>query len=252
MERNFPRLVLWKIVRGLREIEENSETWLLAMNCSVILSRMALQQHSFFIQVIIMHTLYFIVPLIAYYALHSILAAYSVKAGLSKILPQRYYRLMYNLLATVLLIGIIILYFMVEKAPLWEPNLMLSLLGVVPILVGINWVVQAMKRYNLEEFIGLEQLRMAQPPQHNKLIIRGLNGKVRHPMYFGTLLIVWGVLPIFPTDAMLGFSMISTIYLIIGSRLEEEKLVAQFGEAYRRYQREVPMLLPFGFMRKIK
>jgi protein-S-isoprenylcysteine O-methyltransferase Ste14 len=158
----------------------------------------------------------------------------------------------YNLLSTLLLAGLVLLYFLVEKAPLWEPKLLLSLLGVLPILIGTNWVVQAMKRYNLNEFIGLEQLRTGQPPQHNKLIIRGLNGRVRHPLYFGTLLIVWGVLPISPTDAMLGFSMISTIYLVIGSRLEEEKLVAQFGEAYRRYQREVPMLLPFKAVKRIK
>lgn len=199
-----------------------------------------------------MHTLYFIIALIAFYALHSVLAANGVKKGLGLILPKRYYRLVYNFLSTLFLAGLILLYFLVEKAPLWEPNLLLSLLGVVPILIGTNWVVQAMKRYNLNEFIGLEQLRTGQPPQHNKLIVRGLNGRVRHPLYFGTLLIVWGVLPISPTDAMLGFSMISTIYLVIGSRLEEEKLVAQFGEAYRRYQREVPMLLPFKAVKRIK
>ncbi|MBK9017622.1 MAG: isoprenylcysteine carboxylmethyltransferase family protein [Saprospiraceae bacterium] len=112
-------------------------------------------------------------------------------------------------------------------------------------LAGISWVVRAMKRYNLDEFMRLEQLRTGQKPMHNKLIIRGLNGRVRHPLYFGTLLIVVGVLFIFPNDAMFAFALISTIYLIIGSRLEEEKMVAQFGEAYRKYQREVPMLLPF-------
>lgn len=199
-----------------------------------------------------MHTLYFIVSVIVFYALHSIFAANGIKKSLSLVLPQRYYRLVYNLLSTLLLAGLVLLYFLVDKAPLWEPSLPLSALGAVPLLVGISWVVQAMKRYNLNEFIGLEQLRTQQPPQHNKLIIRGLNGRVRHPLYFGTLLIVWGVLPIFPTDAMLGFSMISTIYLVIGSRLEEEKLVAQFGEAYRRYQREVPMLLPFKAVKRIK
>ena len=49
---------------------------------------------------------------------------------------------------------------------------------------------------------------------------------------------------IFPNDGMFAFALISTIYLILGSRLEEEKLVAQFGKAYQKYQREVPMLVP--------
>lgn len=192
-----------------------------------------------------MHTLYFIIALIGYYALHSILAANGVKAGLTKILSQRYYRLAYNILAGVLLVGIIVLYFLVEKTPLWEPNLLLQLLGSIPILMGLNWTIQAMKKYDLGEFLGTEQLRSGQQPQHTKLIIRGLNGKVRHPLYYGNLLIIWGVLLVFPTDAIFAFALISTIYLVIGSRLEEEKLVKQFGEAYRKYQREVPMLLPF-------
>ena len=190
---------------------------------------------------------YFSLFLITYYALHSLLAADGVKATLTKLIPQRFYRLGYNLLAVGLLAALFYIYFLVEKTPLWTPNLMLSIIGALLALAGVSWMVRAIKRYNLEEFLGLEQLRTGQKPIHNKLIIRGLNGRVRHPLYFGTLLTIWGVLLIFPTDAMFAFALISTIYLIIGSRLEEEKLVRQFGDAYRRYQREVPMLLPFRF-----
>jgi protein-S-isoprenylcysteine O-methyltransferase Ste14 len=37
-----------------------------------------------------------------------------------------------------------------------------------------------------------------------------------------------------------------TIYIIIGTILEERKLVLEFGEAYVKYQKEVPMLIPFS------
>ena len=36
-----------------------------------------------------------------------------------------------------------------------------------------------------------------------------------------------------------------TVYVIIGTKLEEKKLVLEFGDAYIKYQREVPMLIPF-------
>jgi protein-S-isoprenylcysteine O-methyltransferase Ste14 len=36
-----------------------------------------------------------------------------------------------------------------------------------------------------------------------------------------------------------------TLYVLIGTWLEERKLVLEFGEAYLRYQRQVPMLIPF-------
>ena len=199
-----------------------------------------------------MHTLHFVIALIAYYTLHSILAADGVKAKLTKLVPQRYYRLGYNLLAVGLFAAVFILYFLVEKSPLWTPNPILPYIGVFIAMVGISWIVRAFNKYNLDEFTGFEQLRSDQKPAPNKLIIRGLNGRVRHPLYFGTLLTVWGVLFIFPTDAMFSFALISTIYVIMGSRLEEEKLVAQFGEAYRRYQRDVPMLVPFRWKKRLK
>ena len=41
-------------------------------------------------------------------------------------------------------------------------------------------------------------------------------------------------------------NIILTIYIIMGSILEERKLVLEFGDAYVKYQQEVPMLIPFA------
>jgi protein-S-isoprenylcysteine O-methyltransferase Ste14 len=38
--------------------------------------------------------------------------------------------------------------------------------------------------------------------------------------------------------------MVISIYFIIGSILEERKLVSEFGERYREYQQTVSMLIP--------
>jgi protein-S-isoprenylcysteine O-methyltransferase Ste14 len=35
-----------------------------------------------------------------------------------------------------------------------------------------------------------------------------------------------------------------TLYIYIGSIFEERRLIAEFGEAYREYQRSVPRLIP--------
>jgi protein-S-isoprenylcysteine O-methyltransferase Ste14 len=40
-------------------------------------------------------------------------------------------------------------------------------------------------------------------------------------------------------------NIILTIYVIIGTILEEKKLILEFGEAYKQYQKKVPMLIPF-------
>jgi protein-S-isoprenylcysteine O-methyltransferase Ste14 len=35
-----------------------------------------------------------------------------------------------------------------------------------------------------------------------------------------------------------------TLYIVVGATLEERDLVETFGDDYRRYQREVPMIVP--------
>jgi protein-S-isoprenylcysteine O-methyltransferase Ste14 len=44
---------------------------------------------------------------------------------------------------------------------------------------------------------------------------------------------------------------IITVYTLLAIRLEEEKLVAEFGDQYRRYQRSVPKLIPRFVGRKL-
>ena len=43
-----------------------------------------------------------------------------------------------------------------------------------------------------------------------------------------------------------------TIRIIIGAVLEERDLAFTFGESYREYQRQVPMLLPLRMPRRVE
>lgn len=44
-------------------------------------------------------------------------------------------------------------------------------------------------------------------------------------------------------------NIVLTIYIIIATRLEEKKLVLEFGDTYIKYQQEVPMFIPFSKIR---
>jgi len=76
----------------------------------------------------------------------------------------------------------------------------------------------------------------------------GLLGIIRHPMYLALIIYLWcqtfRVVDIVTNTVL-------TIYVIIGTILEEKKLVLEFGEEYLKYQQEVPMLIPFTKKRNI-
>lgn len=68
---------------------------------------------------------------------------------------------------------------------------------------------------------------------------------VRHPLYVGWVLAFWAT----PTMRLghLLFAATLTLYITIAALIEERDLVGHFGNAYRAYQRRVPMFIPrFG------
>jgi protein-S-isoprenylcysteine O-methyltransferase Ste14 len=82
----------------------------------------------------------------------------------------------------------------------------------------------------------------SQKPINTPFTVRGPYRWVRHPLYLFSLIIIWSC-PIFTVDRLL-HNGLWTIWIIIGATMEERDLVGCFGEAYRSYQKTVPMLLP--------
>ena len=91
---------------------------------------------------------------------------------------------------------------------------------------------------------GVRTLYDANPSKELKL--DGIHRYVRHPLYLGTLLFIWGLVFIFPMLNNFIAAVMITGYVLIGIRLEEKKLLVEFGSSYGDYISRVPMLVP-GF-----
>ena len=71
---------------------------------------------------------------------------------------------------------------------------------------------------------------------------------VRHPLYFGILLAFWSA-PVMSVTRLL-FALIFTLYVIRAIDWEENDLLREFGDTYRRYSAKVPKIFPRFFNRK--
>lgn len=188
-----------------------------------------------------MNLLIFSLCLIGYYVLHSILADNRVKEKLYILLPIRYYRLFFNLLSIGLLVGLLVIFKQLPSPVLFDA---LPLVGIILMGIGGLLLLLSIRNYNLGEFSGIHQLNHDGATPDHSLNQEGLNGIVRHPLYTATFLLLWGFFLYYPTLKTLCLSGISSLYLIVGTRLEEQKLVLFFGDAYLDYQKRVGRFLP--------
>lgn len=172
-----------------------------------------------------------------YGAIHSILATDAIK----KSVPSKYYRLIYNLLAIILIIPILYLQITLPSINMMQSSLLSQGLSGMMMLSGIYLVYVSFRNYDLKEFLGLD---FNESKKKSELQIEGVSSVVRHPIYTGILLFLWGAFGYFTTEAYLVTAIALTVYIRIGIYFEEKKLVREFGKQYEKYQKEVPMLIP--------
>jgi protein-S-isoprenylcysteine O-methyltransferase len=81
--------------------------------------------------------------------------------------------------------------------------------------------------------------------QDHEIVRRGPYAAVRHPIYSGFLLALFGTAIYYATfRGLLAVALTFTGWWL-KSRMEEAFLLQQFGAQYRDYQREVKALIPF-------
>lgn len=184
-----------------------------------------------------------------YGVIHSLLISLQFSKWAAQVMGRyfAFYRLAYNLFSMILLI--VLLYYtntldtelVIKFLPPW------TILQQV-LLIGSGFViVWAFLSYDFLEFMGIRQILefwQKEDSTHPKTITKkGLLGIVRHPMYLATIVFMWSLNSSW-ADILVHFVL--TIYILIGIRLEERKLVKQLGSAYIEYQKDVPSLIPFS------
>lgn len=78
-----------------------------------------------------------------------------------------------------------------------------------------------------------------------RLVVDGLYGYVRHPLYASLLLLSWGIFWKRPELPALIAASTGSLALIATARVEEGENLRTFGEQYRVYMQRTRMFIPF-------
>ncbi|MFA7243316.1 MAG: hypothetical protein WC091_24680 [Sulfuricellaceae bacterium] len=182
---------------------------------------------------------------LAYFILHSWLASLAAKRWVAARWPafMPAYRLAFNLTAVVLLAPILALTYSLPGGELWRWHGWVAWFANGLSALAVAGVIYSSKGYDMQEFLGIRQWRnnARSVEDQENFHLSAFHRYVRHPWYFCALVLIWSR---DMTAATLLSSVLLTLYFVIGSRLEERKLLAYHGEIYRRYMERVPGLIP--------
>lgn len=182
---------------------------------------------------------------IVFFIQHSFMIRRGFRARLSNIVPSYYNDAVFTLASSIVLTWVVIF---------WQPSttVLYELQGFQRWIarciffmgiVGIGWGVKALKSFDPFGRTPIRDHLNEKPRRSQKFSVYGPYLWVRHPLYFFVLLLIWAC-PDLTLDRLI-FNFLWTVWIIIGTVLEEKDLLSDFGDDYRQYQGRVPMLIPW-------
>jgi methanethiol S-methyltransferase len=184
-----------------------------------------------------------------YCALHSFLISTGFTNRMIRMFKNYYafYRLFYVAISIILFVPLVRLSAHLNDQVIVTYNFPLSIIRHVlqsGSLLMFFWAFffdyDSLSFFGIRQIADFGKIKKIDPAQEIKK--SGLLGIIRHPMYFALIIYLW--CQTFRVGDVV-VNTVLTIYILIGTRLEEKKLVLEFGDVYVNYQHEVPMLLPF-------
>jgi methanethiol S-methyltransferase len=193
----------------------------------------------------------------AYCAVHSWLISIRATNMFQRALGvgYRFFRLFFNIFSLSTLI-ILVRY---SNSPRFQGSILFAwngnwrFLRYSLVLAAVVLIIGGARHYSMSQFIGLQQIRsnrsLGALTESGDFEATGVLSLVRHPWYLAVFILIWA------KDLNIGaviINIVLTVYLVIGTLLEERKLVYEFGDKYREYQDKASMLIPLKWIKKLK
>lgn len=182
---------------------------------------------------------------LTFFVQHSWMIRRSFRQKLASHIPSPFHGTIYALFSGIILLVVILLW---QELPLHivvleAPFNWLARLAFLLSLIGLLWAARTLRSFDI---VGKRQLLAhihTTPLPSMPFTIRGPYRYVRHPFYFFIVVMIWSC-PEITLDRLL-FNCLWTLWIIVGTVLEERDLTMEFGQDYCEYQKKVPMLIPW-------
>ncbi|MDJ0669035.1 MAG: NnrU family protein [Desulfobacterales bacterium] len=162
---------------------------------------------------------------------------------------HRFHRLAFNLFSILTLIPVVWYSWTLSSAPIFQWEGSLRGLQAAFIVIGVALLAAGALHYDFREFMGFSQISTTDAcrsiGKDCELKTSGILGLVRHPWYTAVFFLLWAR-DLDPAAVIV--NSVLTVYVIIGTHLEERKLIAVFGQTYQEYQKEVSMFFPIKWL----
>ena len=180
---------------------------------------------------------------------HSILVRLGVRHRLAKFIPEEYYGAFYGFTSGVCLLLVVMFW---QKSPTLMANadgfifwLLRALFCLC--LAGFFWGNKSLGSFDM---LGVKRLMRYignRPAKPQQIMAKGPYRWVRHPLYLFLIVIIWSC-PVLTLDRLI-FNILWTLWIVIGTYLEDRDLHREFGSEYQGYGSRVPMLVPYKIPR---
>ncbi|HVP81108.1 MAG TPA: NnrU family protein [Thermodesulfobacteriota bacterium] len=180
-----------------------------------------------------------------FFVQHSGMVRRSFRARLASVVQARYQGAIYTIASGIALTVVVFFWQRSETGLVvlqGTPRLIATACSLLSALVFV------LSAYSLRSFdpLGIGPIRShlrAMDRQPGPFVMRGPYRWVRHPLYSCILVLFWAN-PDLTLDQLL-FNLLWTSWIYAGALLEERDLKHEFGDVYLRYQKAVPMLVPW-------
>ncbi len=189
---------------------------------------------------------------IAWCAVHSALISIRVTDLLKRAMGDkyRYYRLIFDIFSILTFIPLLMYSGLFRTEPLFTWVGPMRIVQFCLIILAVFLLIAGARHYSLFQFLGILQILQKKSgsslTESGEFDSSGVLSVVRHPWYLAVFILLWAR-DLYPVGIIV--NTILSAYLLIGTLLEERKLVLEFGDKYKSYQQKVSMFIPLKWLK---